>query len=264
MRRDFIDGEYGQVHYRLAGTGSTKPTIVCLHMVPKSSQSFETIMPFLAADRLVLAPDYPGYGDSDPPPAEPHVRIEDYARVVRQLLVDLNVGPACFVGYHTGSMVAAELAYQWPETVIKLINISSPIFTRDETASLNKYFEPIPLDLTGSRFKIMWSRIMKYRGPGMTLEMAAKSMSENMRGGENYEWGHRAAFSNTETYACRLTKIDQPLFVMNLNDDLHSHTKRADKLMKNGVRKDFLEWGHGFMEVFTAEVAKEILKFFDG
>ena len=262
-RRAYIDSEYGQLHFRSVGHRSNKPTIVCLHMVPKSSQSFARTILYLAKDRLVIAPDYPGYGESDPPPADPPVRIEDYARVVLKLTQDLDTGPIQLVGYHTGSMVAAEIAFQRPDLVKKLINISAPIFTHEEKLNLSKYFAPIPLDKDGSRFKIMWSRIMEYRGPGMTLEMAARSMAENMRGGENYEWGHRAAFNNTETYASRLTELKQPILVMNLKDDLYTHSLRADKLIQNGYRKDYPEWGHGFLEVFPEQVAIEILDFLD-
>lgn len=262
VRREFSDGEYGQVHYRIAGKLSAKPTIVCLHMVPKSSRSFAKLMPLLACDRLVIAPDYPGYGDSQAPPAEPHVKVEDYARVTHQLLADLNAGPVCVVGYHTGSMVAVEMADQWPDTVTQLVNISAPIFTDEETAALRDYFSPVPLDIQGRRFSTMWTRILENRGPGMTLQMAAQSMCDNMRGGENYEWGHQAAFNYTETYATKLASLSQPLLVMNLKDDLYSHTLRVDKLIKNGFRKDYLDWGHGFLEVFPEQAASEIIDFF--
>ena len=262
-RRTYIDSEYGQLHFRSVGEKSNKPTILFLHMVPKSSQSFAKAIPHLAEDRLVVAPDYPGYGESDPPPAEPPVEIADYARVILQLIEDLDTGPTHLVGYHTGSMVAAEIAFQRPHLVKKLVNISAPIFTPEEKLTLDEYFAPIPLDEEGKRFKIMWSRIMQYRGPGMTLEMAARSMAENMRGGENYEWGHRAAFNNTETYASRLTELDQPLLIMNLKDDLYTHSLRADKLISNGYRKDYPDWGHGFLDVFPEQVARELLDFLD-
>ena len=263
-RKAYIDSEYGQLHFRSVGEKSNKPTIVCLHMVPKSSQSFAKTISHLAKERLVVAPDYPGYGESDPPPADPHIEIEDYARVILQLLEDLNTGPTHLVGYHTGSMVAAEIAFQRPDLIKKLVNISAPIFTPEEKLKLNEYFAPIPLDSEGKRFKVMWSRIMQYRGPGMTFEMAARSMAENMRGGENYEWGHRAAFKNTETYASRIAELDQPLLIMNLKDDLYVHSMRADTLISNGYRKDYPDWGHGFLDVFPEQAAREILDFLDG
>ena len=233
-------------------------------MVPKSGRSFANLMPLLADDRLVIAPDYPGHGESDHPPADPEVRVEDYARSVWQVIDELSPsGRVCFVGYHTGSMVAVEATRQRPDTVAELINISVPIFTVQEVEDLLKYFAPIPLDVEGRRFRIMWERIMEYRGPGMTLKMAADSMAENLRGGENYEWGHRAAFKHTEANQRNLINLSHPLFVMNLNDDLNEHTRRVDPLLKNGFRKDYPEWGTGFLDAFPQQVAAEILNFFD-
>ena len=77
-RRRFIDGVHGQIHLRVAEQGAShhRP-LYCLHMSPKSGRSFEIFMRLMADDRTVVAPDYPGYGESAPPPAKPHVSIAD-------------------------------------------------------------------------------------------------------------------------------------------------------------------------------------------
>lgn len=82
-KRHFIDGEHGQIHLRMAAPENpTQPPLDCLHMSPKSGRQFETFMRAASNDRIVVASDYPGYGESAPPPAEPHVSIADYARSV--------------------------------------------------------------------------------------------------------------------------------------------------------------------------------------
>ncbi|TQV72622.1 alpha/beta hydrolase [Exilibacterium tricleocarpae] len=263
VRRCFVDGEYGQLHLRVAGRATAKPAIVCLHMVPKSGRSFANVMPLLARDRLVLAPDYPGYGESDHPPAAPEVSIEDYARAVWQVVDHWRPGAVDFVGYHTGSMVALAAARQRPGAVAKIINISAPIFTAAELEQYRRYFAPIALDTGGERFRVMWERIMHYRGPGMTLAMAADSMAENLRGGDHYEWGHRAAFNHAEAYVRHLRELQQPLLVMNINDDLYAHSRRVDTLLNNGERRDFPDWGNGFLDVRPEPVAATMLNFFD-
>ena len=261
VRRTFIDGRYGQIHCRIAGNATrAKATIVCLHMSPKSSQSFKDAMPYLANEYLVLAPDYPGYGESERPPAEPHVTIEDYAEAVWHVVDALGSRPVVFVGYHTGSMVAVEATHQRPDDVRGVINLSAPIFSDAELAHFNEYFSPIPLDREGNRFKIMWDRVIEYSGPEMTLEMAAESFAENLRGGEAYEWGHRAAFAYAKTYEARLAAMPHPFLLMNLADDLHDQSLRADPLIKNGRREEFA-WGHGFLHAFPQEAAKVILDF---
>lgn len=263
VRRTFIDGKYGQIHLRHAGQSSAKTPVLCLHMVPKSSRSYAQMMSYLAEDRLVIAPDYPGYGESDPPPEHPAVSIADYAQAVLSVLKHFQLPQVDLIGYHTGAMVSAELAVQQPQRVRRLIQISAPVITPEEVEQFLSYYSPVPLDEAGTRFTQMWQRILHYRGPGMTLEMAATSLAENLRAGEAYEWGHHAAFMHAQRYAESLAKLAHPIWVMNLNDDLCAHTRRVDALLSNGHRTDFPNWGAGFLDLYSQEVAAEVRQFFD-
>jgi pimeloyl-ACP methyl ester carboxylesterase len=130
VTRHFAQGPYGQVHYRMAGSrDSEKPPVICLHMSPKSGRSFEDLLPFLAKDRLVIAPDNPGHGESDLPPAEPSITLEDYARSMWVVVDSLVTVPVHLLGFHTGSMVAVEAASQCPDKVLSVINIGAPVYT---------------------------------------------------------------------------------------------------------------------------------------
>jgi len=219
-------------------------------------------MPHLANNRRVLAPDYPGYGESARPPAQPEVTIEDYATAVWHCVDELGTDSCHLVGYHTGSMVALAAARQRPNAIRSIVNISAPIFSADELTQLQQTYAPIPLDESGERFRIMWERILFHRGPGMTLEMAADSLAENLRGGEAYEWGHRAAFNFAGEYVELLRQLSAPLLVMNPNDDLAEHTRRVDQLMLNGKRVDFPDWGHGFLQAYPRQAAEILNAFF--
>ena len=83
VTRDFLDTEFGQMHVRLAKPVKVlNPPLLCLHMTPQSGRDFESFMSLAAEDRLVVAPDYHGYGSSDRPLETPEVTIEDYARSI--------------------------------------------------------------------------------------------------------------------------------------------------------------------------------------
>lgn len=263
VKRQFVDGEFGQVHFRTCGQLSEKPSVICLHMVSKSSRQYHNILPLLGKDRLAVAIDYPGYGESEAPATAADATIEAYAKTVFTVLDALGLTRVNFVGYHTGCMVSVEASLLRPELVEKVINFGAPIFTPEEVTDFIAFFAPVPLDEQGTRFRTMWERIMFYRGPGMTLEMAADSMAENLRGGDKYEWGHVAAFNHAKQYAEGVAKLPQPFFVMNVNDDLYQHSRRVDGLLNNGIRKDFPDWGTGFLDVFKTQAAYEILRFFD-
>lgn len=264
VRRTFVDGRYGQLHCRIAAPAEpSRAPLVCLHMSPKSGRSYEDILPLLATERIVIAPDYPGHGESDKPPPEPHVTVGDFADAAFDCVDALCPGRVHMLGYHTGSMVAVEAAARRPDAVISVVNISAPLFDDAELESLGRYFEPIPIDEAGTRFRIMWERVLEHRGPGMTLEMAADSFAENLRAGDDYEWGHRAAFAYAPEYRQRLAELAQPVFVMNPDDDCYTVSRRADALLSNGYRRDYPHWGHGFLSAFAADAAAEITTFID-
>lgn len=263
VKRNFIDLEHGQLHLRVAGQVSNKPSIVCLHMMPKSGRSFAQLMPHLAIDRLVIAPDYPGYGESAPLLDEDNPSISDYAYAVAKVLDHYALSKVDLIGYHTGSMVALQLAHQHPEVIRRVINISAPIFTNQEVSSFKKYYSPVELDEAGTRFSSMWARIMKYRGSGMTLEMAAQSFAENLRAGERYEDGHYAAFNFSERYVELIQTLQQSLLVMNLGDDLEQHTKRVTDYIQHGQLVEYPQWGHGFLDANSQDVASVITDFLD-
>lgn len=263
VKREFIDSAHGQIHLRKAGELSSKPTIICLHMVPKSGRSFASLMPELSKDRLVLAPDYPGYGESSALSYERPPEISDYADSVEHLVKHFALEQVVLIGYHTGSMVAAELAHRLGDQVKKVIMLSAPIFTEKELAEIGKFYQPVALDKQGTRYKLMWERVLHFNDPRLPLEKAAESFAENLRAGEDYELGHAAAFAYSREYVNFLQRLEQPLWVMNLNDDLHEQTKRADPHIKNGRRSDFPDWTHGCFELFPNEVAQTMLRFID-
>ena len=258
-RRQFIDGEYGQIHLRKAAPENpTAPPLYCLHMSPKSGRQFENFMRAASDDRIVVASDYPGYGESAPPPEEPHVTVQDYARSVWQVADALGHTMIDLFGHHTGSKVAAEMAHQAPERVNRIVMVSAAVLTDEERKEFNDFFSPIPLDEEGTRFKVMWERINHFKGPGMTLEMMAESMAENLRGGENYEWGHRAAFSYGTRFDEIVAALPHRIAILNLKDELFEHTKRAQAFLRNGEIIDCPEWGHGFLDVFTGDAVKAV------
>src|SRR5271157_5738394 len=59
-----IDGV--KIFYREAGPEAA-PVVVLLHGFPTSSHMFRNLIPALADRYRVIAPDYPGYGQSDMP-----------------------------------------------------------------------------------------------------------------------------------------------------------------------------------------------------
>jgi pimeloyl-ACP methyl ester carboxylesterase len=57
------------IFYREAGS-SSQPKLLLLHGFPSSSHQYRNLMPALAKDFHIIAPDYPGFGNSDMPDPE--------------------------------------------------------------------------------------------------------------------------------------------------------------------------------------------------
>ena len=55
-----------EIFYREAGSPEN-PTILLLHGFPTSSHIFRNLIPALAGDYHLIAPDYPGFGNSSMP-----------------------------------------------------------------------------------------------------------------------------------------------------------------------------------------------------
>ena len=62
-----IDGI--KIFYREAGSPNS-PTLVLLHGFPTSSHMYRDLIPQLASEFHLIAPDYPGFGYSDQPPVD--------------------------------------------------------------------------------------------------------------------------------------------------------------------------------------------------
>ena len=118
-----IDGT--NISYCEAGTDHQdpdKPVIVLLHGFPTSSHMFRDFIPLLADEYRVIAPDYPGYGLSDAPPAEDFEYTFDNIADMMEELLD-RVGADRWVLYiqDYGAPVGFRLATEHPDRVAGLI-----------------------------------------------------------------------------------------------------------------------------------------------
>jgi len=113
-----------QVTFLEAGADTGGPTVVLLHGLASSSQTWAAVMPLLGAHAHVIAPDLLGHGRSAKPPSGDY-SLGAYAAGLRDLLVALGVGRATIVGHSFGGGVAMQFAYQFPELTERLALIAS-------------------------------------------------------------------------------------------------------------------------------------------
>lgn len=108
------------VTYRMAGEG---PTLVLVHGIAGSSTTWRAVMPALAEQFTVVAPDLLGHGHSAKPRGD--YSLGAYASGIRDLLAVLGQERGTVVGHSLGGGVAMQFAYQFPDRVERLVLVAS-------------------------------------------------------------------------------------------------------------------------------------------
>ncbi len=109
------------IFYREAGAADA-PTLLLLHGFPTSSHMFRNLIPALSDRYHVIAPDYPGYGQSSAPGvADFNYTFDHLANVVDGLVQQLGVRRYSLYVMDYGAPVGFRLAALHPERVQSLI-----------------------------------------------------------------------------------------------------------------------------------------------
>lgn len=261
VRRQYVDGPFGQIHIRVAGKPSDKPALLCFHMSPMSGRIYAKFIGQMGEDRLAVAVDTPGFGMSDTPEELPE--IEDYARAMAAVIDALGInGPVDLMGYHTGSHICVEVARLRPEQVRRIMFVSADVLTDEERAEMRDLYKPVAPSLDGEHLMKRWRGYVHHNlGHGLDLEAVADMFPDGLLGRNRAWYGHRAAFNHR--FDTTLPEVHQPILVINPDDDLQGYTPRVAKLMVNGRIVDKFEWGHGFLDASTADAAALARGFLD-
>lgn len=109
------------IFYREAGSQDA-PVVLLLHGFPSSSHMFRNLIPLLADEFHVIAPDFPGYGQSSAPPAgEFEYTYDRLTDVTEQLTEKLGLTAYTLYLSDIGSSVGYRLAVKHPERVTGLV-----------------------------------------------------------------------------------------------------------------------------------------------
>ena len=234
VRRGYVDGRFGQVHYHSARpsiVSESRTPLVLFHQNPKSAEDFEPLTREMGRDRLTLAFDTPGYGESDRPPHPPI--MSDLAGAMADALDGLGFGSqgkgkVDLFGFHTGVLIATELALTRPDLVRRVVLASVPYMSPEEiarrSADMRRDFK-LPED--GSHIMNRWRVVVQNRAPGVSIERAARSFLEDVRSLDKFWYASNAmwAFPTAE----KLKTLHQPVLLLAAHEALLENTRAAHR-----------------------------------
>lgn len=117
----WVDADGVRVFYRAAGRPDA-PMILLLHGFPSSSFQFRELIPRLAPDYRVIAPDLPGFGFTDVPAGRNYVYSFDHlATTVQRFLEALNTQRFALYVFDYGAPTGFRVAMAHPEKVTAIV-----------------------------------------------------------------------------------------------------------------------------------------------
>ncbi len=109
------------IFYREAGPQDA-PVILLLHGFPTSSHMFRNLIPQLSDRFHVVAPDYPGFGNSSMPTVDQfHYTFDNLAKVMEQFIQKVGFKSYSLYMMDYGAPVGFRLAVSHPERIDSLI-----------------------------------------------------------------------------------------------------------------------------------------------
>ena len=265
------------VFYREAGPEDA-PTIVLLHGFPSSSREFDSLIPLLASHYHVVAPDFPGFGQSDaPPPSEYAYTFDHLAKTVNDLLEQLRISKYTFYLHDYGGPVGFRIMAKHPERLQALIIQNANVYKEGlgaKWAGIARYWEdpdahPEVLDAftslaaTEQRHTLGTSHPERYNPDTWTDEFAhlSKPGQREIQGGLLYDYRTNVALY--PTWQAWLREHKPPTLVVWGRNDPSFVAAGAAAFQRDlpNARIHLLDAGHFALDEKNDEIAGLILQF---
>ena len=206
------------------------------------------------------APDYPGLGQSDPPagPLDMAAYADALAEVMDALgYGERGAGAVDVCGYHSGAMVAIELAVRRPDLVRHIVLAGIPYFEGEERRKMydeNAVAKPLSDDFDSLRGT--WEFTVSTRQDGVSLERGYDNFVDILQQRHRIHYLYHAVFS----YAAekQATKVKQPVLILNTHGSLQKETRALARLFGDALLVEIPELEHGVFDVGAARLSQHV------
>ena len=263
------------VRTRVLEAGSERaPTLVLLHGLFASHRSFEDVIEDLGTRFHVIAPDLPGFGESEKPsPARFAYGIEAHAESVADLIAAFGVGRASVLGHAMGGAVALTLAAEHPELVQRLVLEDALAYPHAQGFKSRLPLVPV---IGGIVFKQLYGRALfrslfrdVYYRPDFDPPMERVDWHyDAFNSPSARESAHAVmrAILDTRPVVARLSRVVAPTLVIWGRDDGLYPVASALRLAREipGARLEIMDAGHTPHEERPRELCALVTEFLEG
>lgn len=128
IEHHYLDCQGSKIHFVTCGAEGYPPLFL-LHSFYMSWAIFKPFLKTLAARFFVVAPDFPGFGDSQM--LKRKNDTESYSRVLEAIRKELKLGKVSLFGFSSGGIVALKYASLFPQNVLRLCEQGAPYYHKD-------------------------------------------------------------------------------------------------------------------------------------
>ena len=151
-------GKSRRVHYRRAGKG---PPLLLVHQSPRSSAEYEPLMQAWGECFTCIAPDTPGFGQSDPL-ANPEPEIADFAEALIEFCNAVGLKEISGYGFHSGGIILVTALKRHLARFKTLAVGGYAIWNDEERAKIGPpYIPPNPPKAFGEHLVWLWNRVLE-------------------------------------------------------------------------------------------------------
>jgi pimeloyl-ACP methyl ester carboxylesterase len=250
------------------------PALVLVHDFLVSRLEFDDLIAPLAARFHVLAPDLPGFGESEKPSAARYAYgIEAFAEAIADLIAAFGVGRAHVVGHSMGAAVAITLAAEHPELVQRLVLEDALCYPFPMSFRMKLPLVPV---VGGIFFKQLWGRTLFrayfrdeiFRGDAAVPLSRIDRHYQLFNAPSARESAHAVlrAVLDARPVVARLTRITAPTLVVWGRDDRLFPAQSAQRLAREipGARLEIMDAGHSPHEERAEEFVALVTQFLEG
>jgi pimeloyl-ACP methyl ester carboxylesterase len=141
------------VFYREAGNAQKKP-IILLNGFPNSSSVFQELMEDLKKDYYLVAPDFPGFGNSDQASEEQYeYSFDNISRTIEDFMTALGLSRPSVYALGDGGAISFRIAMRKPDAFAAFILQNTNAYVGGWGSAMA---EAVPSLQEGSRKKMEW------------------------------------------------------------------------------------------------------------